>query len=347
MKKVLKISLVILVIFILLVGILFLWPARTPPFRNPDGSIPGNSIASLERILLGGVEQAILIRGRDKARPLVLFIHGGPGMPMMFLAYKFQKRLEDHFLVAHWDQRGAGKSYSKKVPVESMNVEQILTDTHHLILYLKKRFGKRRIYVVGHSWGSYIGIITAWRRPELLHAFIGMGQVVDSGRSGLIQDEFIQRRSVDTDQVQALEDLKKFGADAREKWLFRFGAELHGETNWFILLKTGLFSPEYSLSDVLKVGRGSGFSSRHMKYNAIKGSIYENIDTLQIPVYFFTGRYDYTTPFPLIEEFYRKIDAPLKKMVWFEQSAHFPFFEEPDNFTRQMLMVLKETHPEY
>ena len=225
MKRFLKILLVMFLVIITAAAIFFFLPARTPSIKNPDGSIAVNSIASLEEISLGGWKQTILIRGKNKAKPLILFLHGGPGMPMMYLAYKFQRELENHFLIVHWDQRGAGKSYAKDIPLETLNVEQILSDAIELINYLRERFQKEKIYLVGHSWGSYLGIITVSRHPELFYAYVGIGQVVDETESGLIQDEFIRKKATETDNKEALADLEKFGAGAREKWLFKFGGE--------------------------------------------------------------------------------------------------------------------------
>ena len=119
---------------------------------------------------------------------------------------------------------------------------------------------------------------------------------------------------------------------------------MYGETSWMPFLIAGLFSPEYTVTDALNVGKGSGFSSKHMKYNALQGSVKDNIKELNLPVYFFTGKYDYTTPFQLIEQYYQEIQAPLKQLIWFEQSAHFPFYEEPEKLTKEMFhTVLNET----
>jgi predicted alpha/beta-fold hydrolase len=150
---------VILVEFVLMRG-------RTPAIRDDSGSVIPGSIASLERLRIGGVEQYVLIRGHDRRKPLLLFLHGGPGMPSMYLAHAFQRELERDFVVVHRDRRGAGKSYAALGPEEIPTVSQTLADTLELTRHLRERFGHETIYLAGHSWGSYLGILAVRERPE-------------------------------------------------------------------------------------------------------------------------------------------------------------------------------------
>ncbi len=340
MKKVLVVFMGVVLLLLLTVGVWYLIPARTDPIDDPLGSEPGTAIAELTTVRLGGLEQAVLIRGRNRANPILLFLHGGPGMPMMYLAHRFQRPLEETFVVVQWDQRGAGKSFSEQVKIEDMTVEQMLADTKELINHLLERFDQQKLFLAGHSWGSYLGIITASRHPELLQAYIGIGQVVSDEETGPLQDAFIQRMATSTGNPEAISELESLGAAAREKWLFEFGGELYGETSWWPLLSAGLAAPEYSLKEVLRVGQGSSYSSRHMVYDAIKGPVDKAIRRLEVPTYFFTGRHDYTTPHALIERYHNELEAPVKKLVWFERSAHFPFFEEPEAFADRILKVV-------
>jgi pimeloyl-ACP methyl ester carboxylesterase len=323
----------------------FFTRSHTPEFRDGDNRILPNSVASLEKVELGGLEQWILIRGKDQHKPVVLFLHGGPGMPMMYLAHAFQRELEHHCVAVQWDQRGAGKSYSKKVPVESLTVEQMIADTRQLTELLQERFQEEKIYLVGHSWGSYLGMLVAQRHPENYHAFVGMGQVTDAERAQVIQEAFIRRQAQQTGKQEALKDLAEHGAAAHEKWLFKFGAEIKNATSWLPLLKVGLGAPEYGLTDYVKIQPGSSFCSRHMKYNVLVGTLLAEVLHVGVPVYFFTGRYDYTTPFELVEIYLDRLAAPQKELVWFPHSAHFPFFEEPERFTAEMIRVIAETYP--
>jgi len=340
-RRIIKILAYVLLVFMVIFGgFLVITRPHTPSIKDDRGRIIPGSIALLEKIELGGLEQWINIRGKDRTSPVALFLHGGPGMPMMYLAHKFQRPLEEHFVCVQWDQRGAGKSYSKKVPVESLTVEQILADAAELTNYLREKFDKEKIYLVGHSWGTYIGMILVQRFPKLYEAFVSMGQVVDDTRGREIADSFILEKAHKTGNQQALDEMAENPDGFREKWLFAFGGELYGETSYTPFIMAGLKSPEYGLFDIQKVAKGSSFSSQHMTYNAIKGTIFENVHSVDVPVYFFTGRHDYTTPFALIELFFEKLKAPRKRLIWFDNSAHFPFYEEPERFSQQMVKIV-------
>lgn len=324
--------------FLVLVGI----TPRTPLILNAAGDPLPDGVATLEKVELGGVDQWILVRGESSSNPVLLFLHGGPGMPAMYLHHAFGRDLEKHFLVVHWDQRGGGKSYGRSIPIESMNVRQIMSDARELIELLRERYGVRKLYLVGHSWGSYLGMLLVHDNPELFHAYVGIGQVTDEERQGSLADLFIVRVAREEDNQRAIAQLGSRGEIAREKWLFKFGGVLRGETGYRPLLMTGLRAPEYSIWDALRVAPGSRFSSDHMRYNAILGPLMEEVTSVRVPVYFFQGRYDYMTPSALVEEYLETLRAPSKKLVWFENSAHFPFYEEPDRFTNEMVKVLKE-----
>ncbi|UCH84006.1 MAG: alpha/beta hydrolase [Candidatus Latescibacterota bacterium] len=315
---------------------------RTPGFRSEEGKDVPGSVAVLEKVTLGGLDQSVLIRGKDNSSPVVLFLHGGPGMPMMYLAHQFQRGLEDAFVTVQWDQRGAGKSYSRDVSVETMNVRQFMSDARELIDHLRDRFDHKKVFLVGHSWGSYLGMLLAHRHPDLFHAYIGVGQVTNPQRAREIQARFIRKRALEEGREDAIAELDSLGVAVHEKWLFEFGGELYESTSWIPFLLVGLRSPEYTIFDCLKIAPGSNFSSAHMEYNVINGPLMEEVATVDVPVYFFMGRHDYATPAELANQYLDSIEAPAKTMVWFEKSAHFPFFEEPEEFAEQMKRVLSE-----
>jgi len=318
---------------------------RTPLIVGEGGELVPGSVASLEKIELGGVDQWILIRGRSSSNPVLLFLHGGPGMPAMFLRRAFGRELEKGFLVVHWDQRGAGKSYSRNIPVESMNVRQLMSDAEDLIELLRKRYGERGIYLVGHSWGSYLGMLLVRERPELFRAYVGVGQITDPERAGVLADVFIVRKAREEGEDRAIAQLGSRGELAREKWLTKFGGVLYGHDSYRPLLRQAFRAPEYSVWDALKVAQGFRFSSEHMRYNVIVGALMDEVTAVRVPVYFFQGRHDYVTPSQLTEEYLSKLQAPSKKMVCFENSAHYPFIEEPQRFALEMAKVLEETQP--
>ena len=321
-------------------GALYLWftPGRTP-------GIPGaHSIALLESVPIGGVNQYILVRGNDTSLPILLFLHGGPGMPAMYLAHAFQRELEEDFVVVQWDRRAAGKSYREDIN-NTLTSEQLVADTLELTNMLRARFHRDNIYLAGHSWGSYLGMLVIARHPELYRAYVGIGQLARMAEIAGIQDKFIRGSARRTGDLEAIKELDERGQEVREELVFKFGGELHRATSYVPLLLTGLAAPEYSLRDARNVPRGVSLYAKHFVHNSISGELMDAIPQVQIPVYFFTGRYDYTDPFILTEDYFSKIHAPEKRLIWFEQSAHFPFFEEPAAFAQQMRSVLQASAP--
>ncbi len=318
----------------------YLWftPGRTPAIHGP------NSVASLERLRIGGVDQYVLIRGNDASLPVLLFLHGGPGMPAMYLAHAFQRELEKEFVVVQWDRRAAGKSYREDIS-STLTTEQLVADTVELTNMLRARFRQDRIYLVGHSWGTYLGMLVIARHPELYRAYVGIGQLARSSPIPGIQDEYIRQSARRIGDQDAIKELEEKGASVRETLLFKFGGEIHSAKSFMPLLLTGLAAPEYSLRDARNIPKGVSLYSRNFVYDSISGELMDVVRQVEIPVYFFTGRYDYTDPFTLTEQYFSAINAPEKHIVWFEESAHFPFYEEPVAFARQMRVVLTATSP--
>jgi pimeloyl-ACP methyl ester carboxylesterase len=260
------------------------------------------------------------------------------------LAHAFQRELEKEFVVVQWDRRGAGKSYREDIS-GTLTTEQLVADTVELTNVLRARFQQDKIYLVGHSWGTYLGMLVIVRHPELYRAYVGIGQLARSSAIAGIQDEYIRQSAKRLGDQDAIKELEENGASVRETLLFRFGGEIRNAKSFMPLLLTGLAAPEYSLRDARNIPKGVSLYSRNFVYNSISGELMDVITQVKIPVYFFTGRYDYCDPFALTEQYFSKINAPEKHLVWFEESAHFPFYEEPAAFARQMQGVLNATSP--
>jgi pimeloyl-ACP methyl ester carboxylesterase len=314
--------------------ILVLLRGRTPALGGPA------SITSLETVKLGGTKQWILVRGRDASKPVVLFLHGGPGMPSMYLAHVFQAGLEQDFVVVHWDRRGAGKSYEAGIGGEPLTVSGTLEDTWELTELLRERFHQERIYLVGHSWGSYLGLLAVRGRPDLYRAFVGTGQMAGSEEQvRKKRREYFARRARETGDAELAARLESPDFRATEEDLFEHNAELYGATSVWPLLRAGLFAPEYTLRDVLNVKRGAERLAREMQNDVSPKPLEGEIERFEVPIFFFLGRYDYNTPSALATDYLERLEAPLKEVVWFEHAAHFPFLAEPERFHEEMARV--------
>jgi pimeloyl-ACP methyl ester carboxylesterase len=266
----------------------------------------------------------------------------------MYLAHRFQRPLERDFVVVQWDRRGAGKTYAEDTSPESMSVTQEVQDTLELVNLLRTRFGQSKVYLVGHSYGSYLGMIVTQRHPELFHAYVGIGQLAYEGRRNSdIQDRWIRDQAERRGNKKLLRELRARVPIDREKWLFRYGGELHHGKSFITLLLIGLQAPEYTLREALDVRKGVNFTHRNLRFDAIPGELADAVTRVEVPVYFFTGRFDRTDPFENTEEYATKLQAPRKEIVWFENSAHFPFLEEPEKFAHEMVRVRAETEGDH
>lgn len=338
LKKIIKITLLVLLSITVFVVILWFLPERTPKIKSSAGT----AVAKIDYIKIGGCEQCVLIRSENVNNPIILFLHGGPGMPVMYLAHEFQRPLEKHFTLVQWDRNGAGKTFVRNAPsVESMNIRQQLNDCYELIDTLRHRYKKDKIVLIGHSFGTYLGSILVTEHPELFSAYISVGQDLDDIKAKAIQERFIRENAVKNSRPEIIAALAKTNKPGFENWLFEFGGELKNSKSFFPFIWSGLRAPEYTLKEALSVGKGSSFCNRYMKYNVLDSSIYYKIREYHVPVYFFVGKHDYTTPFELIEDYYRLIEAPEKQIIYFDNSAHFPFFEEPEKFCLELEKVLK------
>ncbi len=328
--------------------------SMTPQIRDFNGDIKEGSIASLEKLKIGGIKQYVLIRGHDVRNPLLLLLHGGPASPEMPLAHYLESDLEQHFIVVNWDQRGAGKSYTKKAyPV---HIKQYISDALELINYLRRRFKKRKIYLVGHSWGSILGLKLVKHHPELFHAYVGIGQVVYMKENQKRSLEFVYEMAKRTNNKKAIKELKKikniFYGDLRyyyihRKWLQKFGGSIYNGKGRFPLsyFKLALFSPEYSIFDYLRLMAGFMRTIRNLWKEIFGINFFKEIKEVKVPIYFCEGKNDYVVPSAIAEKYFRTVKAPLKRFIWFEKSAHSPNLEENGKFENILInKVLPETY---
>ncbi len=328
--------------------------SHTPKIVDARGIVPERSIAAIEKVSLGGVDQWIVMRGADVRNPVLLFIHGGPGMPSAPKVLKHNGDLESDFVVVTWDQRGAGKSYSKDIPPDSMTVEQFISDAHELVQYLKKKLNADKIYIVGHSWGSILGTYLIDRYPEDFYAYVGIGQFVNGIENEAISYDFVLRQAEKTNNKKAIRELKKIGAPVsaiyknglddllvQRKWLMKFGGANYTDRSYFSTYMTYFFNKEYTIFDSLNVMKGVKMSLNLMWEDVVKIDFMTEVDEVEVPVYFMIGRHDWNTPFELSEEYFKALKAPSKEFIWFENSAHSPCYEETERFNRLMVEKVK------
>lgn len=349
MRQIRAVAIVGAVFLMFTLGLFLARPAWTPPIRDEHGAVRSGSIAALESVHIGGMEQWILIRGNDVSNPVLLWLHGGPGAPQMPLARHFNAGLEEEFIVVHWDQRGAGKSNRTDFDEQTMTMQQFIDDTNQLTQFLKQRLGKEKIYLLGHSWGSQLGIKMVQEYPEDYHAYVAVGQVVapqvgqEIGRAWLLEEMEAQGHEKELERLRALgppsySDHEQYVTYAR--MIDAYGGDF--DVSMARLLWLALRAPEYRASDVLAalkgMNRGSGpmwDDPAYQSFNAM-----EDVPELLVPVYFLNGRHDYITPLAATRQYFDQLHAPAgKELSVFEESAHTPFMAEPEAFNRALFEV--------
>ena len=296
------------------------------------------------------MQQWILIRGENKDNPVLFWLHGGPGSAQIPIHHAYTKDLEKEFVVVHWDQRGAGKSNHSGFQEETMSLKRFILDTHEVTQYLKKQFDREKIYLLGHSWGTLLGIHVVKQYPADYHAFISVSQVVDPASADSISWNWLQEKvqeSDSPDQIKALEELGGPPFKEHERFVRfirmvdTFGGGM--DAGFGQLLWKSLGASEYTLPDYIRWFKGANRGSGPMWNETRNIDLFSTIDSLTIPMYFFTGINDYNTPYSLVRKYYRFLKAPDGKyLVTFDHSAHTPFIAEQEKFKEEVIRVKEE-----
>jgi len=337
---------------LILVAVLLAWsPGKPEPFLDENGQPLAGSISEKIFMDINGIKHGMFMKGKDSTNPVLLFLHGGPGMPEYWLTQRYPTGLENYFTVVWWEQRGAGLSYSADIPSETMTAEQFVDDTIAVTNYLRNRFGQDKIYLMAHSWGSYIGIQAAAREPDLYYAYIGVGQISHQIQSEQLAYQYALAYYKENGNMAMVRKLEAApptltvplptAYDAlRDSYMHGAGI---GTTRDMNSVVTGIFLPswqfrEYTLGEKINLWRGKMFSRGFGLWDKMQiTDMSQQVTKIKIPVYFLHGEYDYTCAYPLAKEYFEKLDAPVKGFYTFEQSAHSPMFEEPEKVQKILL----------
>jgi len=350
-----KAAIFFIVVMILNVGLISFsqFTASTPHIVDENGNTPKNSIAELRKIELNGRKQWISLRGWDKNAPVLLFLAGGPGGTQMAAVRHELAELEKHFVVVNWDQPGSGKSYYAE-RTKNITPQTYIEDGYALTEYLKERFSQEKIYLVGESWGSALGIFLVDKHPESYHALIGTGQMVDFAETERMDYEKaleIAQSKGDTALIERLIANGKppyYGKDVTWKsalylnYLSAYMASNPKIHNPGYNTFRDICSSEYGLLDKINFFRGIVNTFNHVCQQLYTIDMRKDYTKLEVPVYFFLGRHDVNAPTVLAEEYMRILDVPDKRIVWFEHSGHDPWINEPEKFVKEVLSCFLE-----
>ncbi len=315
-------------------------PGEVRPFVDEGGKTLPGSIAEKRYLSINGAEQAVFIKGKDAAKPVLLYLHGG--MPDYFLTEGYPTGLEDLFTVAWWEQRGSGISYDPGADLP-ITLDLMVRDTLAVADYLRSRFGVDKVYLMAHSGGTFIGANAAARAPEKFAAYIAVSQMVDTRESEVLAYEYMLGAYRDAGKRGKVRLLERYPVTreggvppeyqmARDVSMHELGIGTMRSMRSILtgLVVPSLTFPEYSLKEKYRfwaAKAASGISA--LWKEAMETDVARSVPRLDLPVYFFHGAYDYTCSYPLARRYLESLEAPVKGFYTFPESAHSPLFEEP------------------
>ena len=302
---------------------------------------------------LGGLPQKIHIKGDDEGNPVLLFLHGGPGVCNRHSVMTAHRDLASSFTLVAWDQRGSGGSY-RGARAETLTIDRLVDDAHELVLWLCKRLNKDKVFIIGGSWGSELGTWLAYRYPEHIAAYVGFGQVVNGSKNEELSYNFAlkaARKAGDKKSIARLErvgppvrGVYKGGFDgmmAQRRVMMKYGgySQSKKKRGYFgSMVFPMLFSGEYTLQDILGLARGYRYVLTAMWEEVGATDFPRTCTSFKIPYFIFDGALDQNTPAELVADYFSLIQAPRKELIWFEESGHNPMTDEPERFKK----LLKE-----
>lgn len=306
---------------------------------------------------IGGIPQWVNVRGQDRANPIILFVHGGPAAPLMPSTWEFQRPIEEYFTVVNYDQRGAGKTFLETDPAtisDTIRIERYVDDAIELAEVIRQRYGQDKLILMGHSWGTVVGMKAALKRPELFHAYVGIGQVINTRDNERLSFEYGLEQARKHGNAQALAELESIAPYpgkkpiTREriiiarKWpQFYGGLSAYRDGGARYYYGAPLLSPEYDCKAARAVDEGNVFTLGRILPEFLQVD-YKPVRRFPIPVVMFMGRHDYTTPSAPTAAWLEQVEAPYKQGVWFERSAHMIPWEEPG---KTLISLLQHVRP--
>ncbi|WP_312516577.1 alpha/beta hydrolase [Massilia sp.] len=304
---------------------------------------------------IGGIEQWLNVRGQDRANPMILFVHGGPAAPVTPTMWQFQRPIEEYFTVANYDQRGAGKTYGEADPEtvgKTIRIARYVDDLLEVAEHLRQRYGQRKLVLMAHSWGTIPALAAARKRPDLFHAYVGIGQVISVRENERIGFDYAQdqaRMHGNQEALRELQSIAPYPGDqpiTREriivarKWPQHYGGLSAFRSSSTYYFNGPLLSPDYDARQVKAIDAGSLLTLGRLLPEFVQVD-YSKVDTFPIPVVMFLGRHDYTTPTAPTEAWLKQLKAPSKQAVWFERSAHMAPWEEPGKTLVSLLQYVR------
>lgn len=327
-----------------------------------------NGIQKSTFVELGGIKQFIQIRGKDTNNPIIIFLHGGPGSPMSYVSYYYQPELEKDYTIVNWDQRGCGRTYYANPNMDvktELSTDILLNDLDDLADYLMKRFGKDKVIIIGHSWGTFLGTLYVKQHPEKVSAYIGVSQSVDlrrgiilaankalenttlndnknKGKLSTSLDKFIKTENYNSLDPKSLMQMLSLSEN---------NLSYDGKMSGLKQMWVGLTSPYFSLEDArwFTMPMKSFDNLFKLEASLFEDSLWNiNLNKqskeYKVPVYFISGESDWRTPTVMVEDYYKSVETPKKDMIVIKNAGHSPFMDNPEDFCKAVKTALSRYH---
>jgi len=339
-RKVIQTIKLCLALITLIVAAKLFFPTWTPGISGE------NSVSILKQIEINGAGHEVMIRGTDTRNPVLLFVHGGPGCSEIPYARKYQSELEKHFTIVHYDQRGSGKSHHFFEDYSNLTADLLVEDLLALTDNVAEMLEQEKVVLVGHSFGTYIGLKAVAKAPDKYAAYVGIGQVADPVVSELdslaytLEQARLSGNDKDAERLELLRESISQGKEMTPRSLVRkYGGAARLIDDNRDYYEGFLFGPEYNGMDVIRYLRGVSASQDALLEEERKHKITDLVKQVDLPVFFVMGQYDYMTSVNAAREYFDELRAPMKEMVVFEHSAHYPQFEEKERFAEWLTIT--------
>ena len=309
-------------------------------------------VYELTSVRIGGIEQWLHIRGKEVNNPVLLFLHGGPGASMIGVSEKLMRGWEEYFTVVNWDQRGSGKTVIPE-GAEQESVEIMVSDTIEVIQYLLDHLDKKKVLLIGHSWGTVLGLHVIKSVPELCYVYVGIGQLINTMESEQVIFQRAREKALEHSDYETLVQLDRLSPYPNpsclessfikncvflRELLSRYSGEaMVHDLSWFdaeeVIAFEKFMSPYLDDADI---ARGLSSAPEIFSYPYRFAKEYLGIDLIRdlgfdykVPVFLFSGKYDWQTPKIISDKWLDKVSCPFKLLVPFERSSHYMINEEP------------------
>lgn len=313
-------------------------------------SAGSGAISQDEYIPVGGAQLYMAIRGDSGRLPLMIWLHGGPGGAERPLFQLYNAPLEHRFIVVYLDQRGTARSFDPNADPHKLTIVRHIKDLNAVVDHLRREFSKRKVILVGHSWGSALGLLYAQAHPDKVAAFVGVGQVTSEIARQKSQYQFVESQARQRGNSDALAQLKEIGPPpfsakqeiAVQHLVQRFGGYWRNRPNFTLLVLRGMVHGYVMPWELPHIFEGNNVSLAAMNDELLKLDLRGRVPSVQVPVIFMLGRYDRQVDSRLAAAYFKNLVAPEKRLKWFEHSAHNIPFEQPDAFNAALPKLLAE-----